>query len=64
MLFELKNYNSFTRKNKTTSLLCVYFCSARELLKYFELEKLGMVLDFMVSIRYDFYTNKLIKREY
>ena len=39
------------------------FCYARELLKYFKLEDLRCFLDFMITIRLDFFTKKIMIRE-
>ena len=64
-IIQIKNYIDILQGRTSQHHCFAYiFCSARELLKYFELEKLCMVLNLMVSIRHDFYTNNLIKREY
>ena len=40
------------------------FCSARELFRYLELEKLCLLADFMASIGYIFYSKTLLIREH
>ena len=39
------------------------FCYARELLKHFKLEDLRCFLDFIITIRLDFFTKKIMIRE-